>query len=232
MLMLSESQVEFRRRLYNEWLPAFCKDERRQYPLDGFRDDSITVSDFDAANFLTAFEKGLVRDQGGGRYLCAQSKAQEQLFWEGSRAKSPRPITLWLEPIITIATAARLRFSFGWPEELIGMQSKDWAFDFAAFRPGDLENEHIAGEVKKSAREIDLLLEDILGFCDSQIVECPSDKPHVVNSFKKWVAIRERKPTLFWAVGPDDYTKVFRVSLSKNGFVQLAEAGLEQLHFE
>jgi hypothetical protein len=173
-----------------------------------------------------------VRDKGGGRYVCAQSKVQEQLFWSGSKQESPRPITLWIEPIITIATVARLRFALGWPEELIGMQSRDWAFDFTVFRPSDLEKEYIAGEVKKSTREVDLLLENILRFAEVQSTECPSGKSRVVNSFKKWIAIRERTPAFFWVVGPDDYTKIFRISVSDDGFVQLMEAGLADLHYD
>jgi hypothetical protein len=48
---------------------------------------------------------------------------------------------------------ARLHFDFRWPKELLGCQSKDWAFDLIATLPGK-RVEHIACEVKKSSAEL------------------------------------------------------------------------------
>ena len=74
-----------------------------------------------------------------------QSKTHEVIFWEHSTLITPRPITLWLEPVITIAAVARLHLDYGWPVDCLGMQSEDSAFDVMAFKPDDLKNEHIAG---------------------------------------------------------------------------------------
>ena len=148
----------FTHRLQTEWLPAFCADKDRRFDPSGFKESSITITEVDAGNFLRALDSGLVYDAGGGRYHCARSNAQEQIFWEGPKSIQPRPLKLWVEPVITIATMARLRFDFGWPAEVLGMQSKNWAFDFAVYRSATNKNERIAGEVKTSSAKIDELM--------------------------------------------------------------------------
>ena len=79
---------EFRIRLQADWLPAFANDAKRKYGVAGFQENSIQLSESDAANFLRAMDGSLVVDRGGGRYQCAQSRASEQLFWEGAKGQS------------------------------------------------------------------------------------------------------------------------------------------------
>src|SRR5688572_18658359 len=69
----TKSIAEFRKRVIREWLPVFCHDARRQYPLEGFRETSIVVSVEDAQDCMYAIECGLVIDHGGGRYRAARS---------------------------------------------------------------------------------------------------------------------------------------------------------------
>src|SRR5262245_22970384 len=119
--------AEFTRRLRQDWLPAFCKP--RHYSEEGFAESSIGGLDpADARDFLTALDHGLVEHKDGV-FTAPCSKAKEQIFWEyGPKLVSPRPINLWIEPIITIAGLARLCGEFGWPRSQLGMQSKTWAF--------------------------------------------------------------------------------------------------------
>jgi len=207
----------FTKRLEAEWLPAFCTDPKRQFSLSGFKDSSIKITDFDAGNFLRALDSGLVYDAGGGRYRCARSNAQEQIFWEGRKSTQPRPLTLWMEPVITIATMARLKFDFGWPAEVLGMQSKDWAFDFAVYRSATNKNERIAGEVKTSCAEIDELVLHLRAYGQTGASAPLSTQPKHINSFKKWTALLRCRAPLFWAVGPGDYTRVFDVQYGIDG---------------
>src|SRR5712664_1953376 len=51
-------------------------------------------------------------------------------------------VTIWVEPIITVAVLSRLHFKWGWPKELIGTQSQKWEFDVTAYRASDLSNEY------------------------------------------------------------------------------------------
>jgi hypothetical protein len=90
------------------------------------------VSSRDAQDFLRAIDHKVVTVESGGRFRVPQSKSHEVIFWEHSTLVSPRPKTLRLESIITIAAVARLHLDFGWPIESLGMQSEDWAFDFTA----------------------------------------------------------------------------------------------------
>ena len=216
-IILATNLQRFTHRLHTEWLPAFCADPDRQFSLSGFKDASIKISDFDAENFLRALDSGLVYDAGGGRYHCARSNAQEQIFWEGWKSVHPRPLTLWIEPVITIATMARLRFDFGWPAEVLGMQSKDWAFDFAVYHSATDKNELIAGEVKTSSSEIDELVLQLRAYGQTGATAPLSAHSKHINSFKKWTALLQRRVPLFWAVGPGDYTRAFAVQYGPTG---------------
>jgi hypothetical protein len=219
----------FTERLQNEWLPAFCADPKRQFSTSGFRESSIRITEFDARNFLRAIESGLVYDSGGGRYRCARSNAFEQIFWEGAKSIQPRPITLWVEPVITIATMGRLSFDFGWPAEVLGMQSKDWAFDFAVYHSAVDTNERIAGEVKKTAAEIDELVLHLRAYGETGATAPLSNHPKHINSFKKWVALLRCRAPLFWAVGPGDYTRIFEVQYGAKGTAVLSDVSFNLL---
>lgn len=202
----------FRKRLLSEWLPAFCNDPARGYGTAGFREDSIRIGPIDAANFLRAIEGGLVEDVGGGRYRCAQSKALEQLFWEHDARKFPRPVTLWLEPIISIATLARLHYDLGWPEGRLGMQTQDLAFDLAAYGSEEISRSLVVCEVKKSRAEIDHLIADLQHHSSVQPSRAISHSARHVNSFRKWESLRREQPAYLWVVGPEDYSSVFNLS--------------------
>lgn len=161
----------FEYRILNDLLPAFCNHPHRSaknYHVSGFKPNFSAIDDIDAENFLKAMDAGLVspveRRRRAPLYEAPQSRAGEQLFWEHDKNAIPRPLTLWIEPIITIATLSTLHFDFGWPRELLGTQSVDWAFDVAAYVASDLENEYIACEVKKTVEEVDRLVESMRKF--------------------------------------------------------------------
>ena len=226
--MDSSLQV-FTKRLYDEWLPHFCEDENRKYSAAGFKADSLKVTEYDANNFIRALDSGLVHDSGGGRYRCTRSSAFEQIFWEGLKSLKPRPITLWVEPVITIGTIARLGIDHEWPADFLCMQSKDWAFDFVVYKSVSSENEYIAGEVKKTRIELDNLIDDLIEFGQFGLMKCHSEHPKKINSFKKWLALLRCKAPLFWAVGPDDYTHLFSVQYETDHTATFTEVQLEQL---
>src|SRR5690606_30736031 len=123
----------FKDRLIDEWLAPFC--ERHGYAMGGFVGASVEKLDpIDASDFLSAIDEGLVvHDRGIFRAPC--SKATEQIFWQGDKKSSPRRISLWLEPIITMAGLFRLYAKYGWPKSQLGMQSRTWAFDLVAYTP-------------------------------------------------------------------------------------------------
>ena len=100
------NQAESTRRLHREWLPTYCIDAKRQYDPDGFKPESIKVTSDDARDFMRVLDAGVVWDIGGCRFRAHRSSCRESLFWEGSKAKTPRSITLFMEPVVTIAWMA------------------------------------------------------------------------------------------------------------------------------
>lgn len=223
--------AEFSRRILEEWLPTYCNDPQRKYSVEGYKPNSNKVTEQDARNFMRALDHGIVSDTGGGRFRMPQSRATEVIFWEGSKATIPRPVTLWIEPVITIAAIARLHLDYGWPIDCLGTQSEKWEFDLMAFKPQDLKNEHIAGEVKKSSRELDELLINLHKFCVEDSLDYSTASSAEKNAHKKWLGLHRCHAPLFWAVGPDGDSRLFEVSYSSEGNIVLSRTTDDQLHF-
>ncbi|HZP09659.1 hypothetical protein [Methyloceanibacter sp.] len=210
----------FQDRILNEFLPTFCAS--RSYSVDGFKKDWNKVSEADATDFLRAFSVGLVEHHGRGLYRAKRSYAGEQFFWQGLKRKSPRPITLWVEPIITVAVLARLHFELGWPKELLGTQTRPaWAFDVATYLSTDAKLEYIACEVKKTSAEIGKLLELMDRFGKDPLAAPVARKE--LNAFRKVKALRSHRPRFFWAVGPGRSGHAFRVEYSEEDVIVLHE---------
>ena len=226
--MLTELE-NFTNQLHAVWLPSFCLDQKRKFDPAGFKNASIILSEFDASNFLRAINSGLVRDTSGGRYQCLKSSAQEQIFWEGLKSVVPRPLTLWLEPVITMGTIARLGLDFGWPPEVLGMQSKDWAFDFVVYQSPISTKEHIFGEVKTTAVHCDNLIADLQTYGQAGANEPLSEHPKHKNSFKKWQSLLKSRVNLLWVVGPDDYTHLFEVQYGPEKTATFLKTTLDRL---
>jgi hypothetical protein len=227
---LSESKREFIRRLQEEWLPGYCNDPKRNYSIEGFciGDDALTEQD--AHDFLRALDSGVVVFADRQRLKMAHGLASETLFWEGERKISPRPISLWLETVITVAAAGRLQLDYRWPAECLGMQSKDSAFDLMAFKPPDFVNEYVAAEVKKNSREIDRLLANLTKCCAGE--HDPScNKGSRMNAHRKWIALQAHPPSLFWAVGPSPDSRLFEVLLGEDASLRLHPVATARLHF-
>ncbi|MCZ2406353.1 MAG: hypothetical protein LC097_06425 [Burkholderiales bacterium] len=199
-------------RIQDDWLPNYCADPKRNYSPAGFRSGSVKLAPVDAADCMRAIDAGIVKDAGHGRFLAARGQATEPLFWEGSRLVSPRPITFWHEPAITFAALARLHFDYGWPVSLLGNQPKSWAFDLAAHEQEDLDRYRILGEVKKTKRETEALIADLLHASD-----CQSTDGLPQNSEKKWQGLLRDKPSLLWIVGPAGFAEVFSCEYPEPG---------------
>ena len=205
-------RYRFEERMRGEWLTAYCSDPGRRYDPTGFDPSSLRVSDDDARDCARAIDDGIVRDLGGGRYRAARSSGYEVLFWEGHKKKSPRRITAWLEPVITLAALARLHFRHGWPKECLGAQSTDWAFDVIGYRaPGD-EQPILLGEIKKSSKEVRVLRDDLLALTGGGLPATRSK-----NSVKKWSALLATRPELLWLVGPGDEQYIYVPAYSSAG---------------
>jgi hypothetical protein len=129
-------RAAFEKLLNDRLIPEFCACPIRQLDTASFKWSSVRVGEEDCRYFMMAWEAGIIQHIGRGLYRASLSAASEQFFWEGPKSLTPRPFTLWLEPIITVAGLARLHFDHGWPAHLIGTQSSDWAFDLVAYCDG------------------------------------------------------------------------------------------------
>lgn len=225
--MTEDSTSVFTARLLSEWLPNYCND--RGYAIEGYKAASNKVTADDARGFIRALDGRIVEDCGGGRYQMPNSKAKEVIFWEGAKGSVPRSITLWLEPVITIASVARLHFDLGWPLACLGMQSVNYEFDLTASLPGKLETEHIAGEVKKSERELDALIKAMIELGSRTEVDETALPAPQLNAYRKLKGLLVRRAPLFWAVGPGGRSHAFAVSYPAESKASFSAVSLERL---
>jgi len=225
--MSGNSLSQFEARLFESWLPSFCEAPHRSYPSDGFRRESISkLSEHDAYWFIKAIDLNLVTE-ADGFFVAPLSKAKEQIFWQGLKSIEPRPITLWIEPIITIGALAKLYEIHDWPSEKLGTQSKTWAFDLVGYGK-DSDDEILACEVKKSIKETDVLIELMKGYAaDASIGEPHGGKER--NAYKKVTGIRRTWPSIFWALGPTDYSRVYEVDRKNSDEFSLVETNESKL---
>ena len=216
-------------RLHSKLLPSYCNAPNRQYDLEGFQEESIgNLNSYDAQWFLRALDSGLVTEQDGS-FTCARSAAKETIFWEGSKTAVPRPITLWIEPIITLGALARLNEEFGWPAESLGAQSKTWAFDLVCYDK-DTEREHVVCEVKKTKREIEKLIHYMQHYSGMEAMNEEPGNQTARNAYRKVQGIRQCWPELFWALGPNNDSHVFEVKRGRSSdifsLISVPEASL------
>lgn len=224
-----DSGAIFEAILSNELLPAFCSHPTGQYEVAGFCNDTMRVSALDAADFVRAWEGRLIvpADQPW-LYRSPKSAASEMFFWPGRKQPTPRKFTLWLEPVITVAALARLHFDFGWPSPLLGTQSPDYAFDLVVFSP-DGDGPCVLGEVKKTTKEVDVLIEFMDKF--GRVPDAPAPPGGKErNAYKKVVELRNSGAPVFWAVGPGGFSKAFHVKRI-GAAIELVAADESALHF-
>ena len=222
----------FKDRIVGDLLPTFCDDPSRRWGCGGFKEDWKNITEKDAADFLLSLDAGLIEHQGGGFYKAPKSLgAGEQFFWSGKKSVSPRPITLWVEPIITVAVLSRLHFKWGWPRELIGTQSRKWQFDVTAYRASDPNNEYEACEVKKTVAELDQLVELMQRFSRDRDAGDTLKSSKEINAFRKLKGLQERHASIFWAVGPNGASKVFRMTYTDGGAVIFKSASDDALTY-
>jgi hypothetical protein len=219
----------FRDRIVGTLLPQFCNS--RGWSCEGFKEDWKKVTEKDAADFLLALDAGLVEHQGRGLYRAPKSQASEQFFWSGRKNISPRPITLWVEPIITVAVLYRLHSEWGWPRDLLGTQSQKWEFDVTAYRTPDSDKEYVACEVKKKDGELDQLVELMQRFAAGRDLCDAIKSSREENACRKLKGLQARRASIFWAVGPGGANKVFRMTYTDGGRVTFTPASDDALRY-
>jgi len=221
----------FRDRIMGTLLPQFCNDQSRRWGCEGFKEDWKKVTEKDAADFLLGLDACLVEHKGRGLYKAPRSWASEQFFWSGKKNISPRPVTLSVEPIITVAVLYRLYHEWGWPRHLLGTQSPEWEFDVTAYLASDLNNEYVACEVKKTVAERDQLVELMQRFAADPDLCDAIKSSREENACRKLKGLQARYASIFWAVGPNGANKVFRMTYADGGRVTFKPASDDALRY-
>ena len=228
---MEDTAQRFKNLLEQTLIPDFCSKSARNMTPSGFRPPLIPLSEIDMIDFLRGWDEQLFRPTGNGLYQAPRSGASEQFFWSGRKANTPRTFTLWLEPIITLAAIARMHLDFGCPKELIESQSKPkWAFDVVGYESKSDQNPLIACEVKKSRKEIDVLINYMQLFGREPSLSSKLLKGYKKNALMKVNALRDRKLGIFWAAGPGRYEKVFSIQYSEQGVIELESVSTQVLN--
>lgn len=230
---MSSITESFHTVLYQHLIPDFCSRASRNMTPDSFDKKSLKLSESDMRDFVRLWNANILIPLGEGLYRGSKSSASEQFFWSGNKKQSPRPFTLWIEPIITVAALARLHFDYGWYSNLIGTQSDDgWAFDAIAYSSEEDLIETVACEVKKTTVEIDNLIKFMKSFARQPDLTDEGLKGASLNAFRKLHALRTRRPKIFWALGPDRYEMVFKPSYYSDGTIDFVVVSADQLNFQ
>lgn len=180
---------------------------------------------------MRAVDGGLV-SESEGFFFAPRGAAKEQIFWQGERKSTPRPITLWVEPIITIGALARLNAEYGWPVENLGAQSKTWAFDLVCYQKAS-DRKLVACEVKKESKEIEKLLAFMNAQCGRPPLDPEPKNSAERNAYRKVQGIRRAWPKLFWALGPGGKGLVFRIHRENDSeHFRLDSTSEESLRYE
>ncbi len=219
----------FETRVLTELVPQFCNHPSRAWGCEGFQNNCDQIDSHDASDFLEGLDTGVVEHIGRGQYLAPRSCAKEQFFNSGLKSVQPRRVHLAIEAIITVAALSRLHNRFGWPRVLLGTQSKNWEFDVVAHLPTDLSGEYIAGEVKKTVRELDTLLELMERF--GERADDSASSPTEVNAYNKIQGLRARRAPFFWGIGPAESGHLFRVTYRSKGRVSFERTTIEELAY-
>jgi len=220
-VLMTDRIARFDRLVRETLVPYYCTNPRMNCQPSGFDEGRKAVDPVDIDYFLMAWDSDLLYPIGEGQYGAPLGSASEMLFWEGPKDKNPRPFWLWLEPIITFGGLARLHLDFNWPAENLGAQSPDGAFDIVAHSDPN-SPERIAGEVKKTKREVDRLIDLMVEYgADPAASALAGEKGR--NAFKKVQGLRARQAPIFWALGPAGYSRAFAVRYDGDGAIYFHE---------
>ena len=242
----SVEQLEFRRRVIEQYLPAWCAS----YPPPAGPFDPLNFVVHDdwsfptpgiARWFLTAIDEGVVEATEHGGFLLGESWPDGIFDRRGSKDLHPqdRPLALRRESILEVGAVGMLAHRYGWPAERLRFQPDP--LDFCAYADDERLEMVIAGEAKQYQPEAEELAEDVkvcgaLGTHDEaecwRLRDIPKAKNR--NHHRKYEGLVNLRPRIFWIVGPeafarDDPDLVFAVEQGSGGIVRLHRTEASEL---
>ena len=227
-------QREVRRRVLDEYLPAWCSSPSRPDPLDptAFRaQDWLFLTPGLAYWFLVAMENGVKVE--GGDFKLGDSWS-EGIFEHGSTDTSPRRTKLRRESFLEIAAVGMLVLRYGWPAKRLRFQSSGYAFDFLGYADDAWSEVVVAGEAKLSQEEA-VALSESLKVCGTRGDHREEGCTQLRNHHRKYAGLLKHRPRILWIVGPNAFAAdpdlVYRVDESGGGIVRLRHSDARQLIF-
>jgi hypothetical protein len=224
MMQAAPTDLELlRARIQAEWLPRYLVDEG--YEPGGYLGGEDALAEIDAHWFLRSIDEQIVTLLPKARLSLPASTVLATIFWEDSRATSPRPVSLHREGILSAGMAARLHVEYGWPVAQLGFEYPPErgdgrrAFDLGALdQAGKLI---LAGEAKNTKQELTRVL--------AVVEECGTKGPHEhgpdekgrTNGHRKWQGLVRCRPDVFFTFGPGEDWSIFNVMYAADGRLSL-----------
>lgn len=207
---------EFYRRLISEWVISDCNIRGDDVQPEGFDDTNFQhVSEFDARWFLEALDAGHMMETQSVFHTSGH-EVNLRIFSHLQRGPTIRKTTLSLEPIINVGAVARLIDQYGWPSSQLGQSPFPYPFDLICFYKGR-KHELIVCEVKKSHKEVDILMNWMRKFSAIAPLEVIPTNGAAKNAYKKVVGLRKTRPEFFWVLGPEGIGRTYRIARQHDG---------------
>jgi hypothetical protein len=156
----------------------------------------------EASGFMKALEHGIIDVDQKGRcslpkiHRSTRKPTEPCLF----SIRNNRVYLAWREYITQVGAIGTLVADYGWPVHLVALDPRDWEFDVATFdTPESNARMLVAGETKKTERELQKLLNEMLMATNSNL---PLDQLSSSNSNQKYRGLLKEKAPYFWAVAP------------------------------
>jgi hypothetical protein len=210
----------------DDWFDAYM---RRYHPGEQGVYVPGAIDPHVAQGFLRGLDAGLFPVEDGevewpGPTPEGWPKASTpNVYWEGRKDQLPRPISAGREALVTVAAVSDLHLDYGWPLDRIRIESPAkegagrYALDFLVLGPHD--EAILAGEAKRSGRDLDRVLEEIQA-CAAMgrhsIDDCHPSKPDRLGSHRKFGGLMAFQPPCFWAVA-EGYRRAFLVTYPGEG---------------
>jgi hypothetical protein len=170
----------------------------------------------EAAGFFRALNAGIVSVSDSGRCTLptvhrATARPTEPCLF--SRRRDGSIYLAWREYITQVGAVASLILDYGWPTSLVALDPRTLEFDVGGFAsPARDAWMVVAGETKKTQRELDRLMVQIDAASRSADM---SVRQTVTDGQKKYRGILKERPKYFWAVAPGA-RRSFRVIYERN----------------
>lgn len=160
----------------------------------------------EANGFLRAIEHGILEVNDIGKcglpnlHRIKTKPTEASLLNNNNSSGAIRMV--WREYITQVGATASLIIDYGYPQNRVALDPGDWKFDIAVYPDSTNPDAHIyiAGETKKSERELKKTMSEMLTACRQAIPPDTITKKN--DGQKKYEGMLVNKPLYFWAVAP------------------------------